>query len=299
MYLITGATGHIGNLVARDLLSKGKKVRVVSRHEDKLKDLVKLGAEAFAGDVLDHQFVNKAFNGIEAAFCLLPPNLLSKNVRSEQQKIARNYTDAVKSNGVKSVILLSSIGAHIGKGSGIVDGLADLESYFSELKDVNVLNLRPGYFMENLYVQLGTIKSSGIIGTGLKTDLRIPLVATKDIAAIVSKHLISLNFRGNIIEYVLGPKDLDFNEITRIIGKAIDRNDLKYVQYSMEEWKKGLIQSGYVSENVAELYTEMTESFNSGKALNAHKRTSENTTPTTLEDFAKNLSYEYHHLSAA
>ena len=299
MYLILGATGHIGNLVAKDLLSRGKQVRVVCRDEDKLKDLVKLGAKPFAGNISDKSFVNKAFTGIEAAFCLIPPNLLSKNIRSEQQKIARNYVEAVKSNGVKYVILLSSIGAHLGKGCGIVDGLAEMESRFSELKGVNVLNLRPGYFMENLYMQMSTIRSSGIIGSGIKADIRFPLVATKDIAAVVSKHLNLLDFKGNTVEYVLGAKDLSFNEITRIISKAIDRNDMKYITYPLEEWKMGLIQSGYISENVAGLYTEMTESFNNGKALNGHLRTHENTTTTTLEDFAKNIAYEYHRLSAA
>jgi uncharacterized protein YbjT (DUF2867 family) len=299
MYLITGGTGNIGSRVARELLSKGQKVRIVGRHGDKMKELVNLGADTLIGDLSSKAFVNKAFSGITAAFCMVPPNSLSNNMRKEQQIIAHNYFNAVKSQRIKNVILLSSIGAHLRKGCGVVDGLADLETYFSELKDVNVLNLRPGFFMENLYVQLNIIKTMGVAGSEIKGDLKFPVVATKDIAEVVKKHLISLDFTGNTIEYVLGPRDLSFNEITRILAKAIDKPDLRYMQFSKEEAKKGMLDSGYVSSNVADLYSEMAGSFNSGLALNAHYRKVQNTTPTTFEQFVEGIAWEYNHYKAA
>jgi len=293
MYLITGATGNIGNRVAKELLSKGKKVRVVSRHQDKLKELVNLGAEALAGDVNDKDFVNKAFAGISAAFCMIPPNTMAKDFRSDQQRVAHNYADAVKTNGVKHVVLLSSVGAHLRNGAGVVDGLADMEGYFAELKQINVLNLRPGYFMENQYFLIPMIKYLGIIGSAIRQDLKFPIVATKDIADKVTIQLLSLDFKGNSVEYVLGPKDLDFNEITHILSNAINKPDLKYVQFSNEEDKKGMVQTGYISENVAELFNELSESFNKGQALKAHTRTPENSTPTSFEEFAKSIAFAY------
>jgi uncharacterized protein YbjT (DUF2867 family) len=168
----------------------------------------------------------------------------------------------------------------------VVDGLGDMEEYFLELKNVNVLNLRPSYFMENIFGQIGTIKQAGCVGSAIKSDLMFPLVATKDIAALGAKRLLELDFKGNSTEYVLGPRDVSYNEIARVIGKAIGKPDLKYIQFSYEEAKKGMVQSGFVSENVAELYNDMAEGFNSGKALNEHKRTSANSTQTTLEEFA-------------
>jgi len=299
MYLITSATGHIGNIVAGDLLSKGKKVRVVSRHGDKMKDFVTSGADALIGDLSNPRFVNKAFEGISAAFCMVPINTLTKTMRKDRQKIARNYVDAVKKNGIKHVILLSSVGAHLREGGGAIDGLADLEAYFSELKDINILTLRPGYFMENLYYELDSIKSSGIIGSTLKGDLNFPIVATKDIAAIVEKRLLSLDFKGHSIEYILGPKDLNYNDITRILGKAINRPELKYVRLSKNDYKNGMVQSGFVSENVADAFIQMEEAFISGGALSAHTRTRENSTPTTFEEFVKDFAYVYQHQKAA
>jgi uncharacterized protein YbjT (DUF2867 family) len=299
MYLITGATGHVGNLVARDLLNKGKKVRVISRHGLKMKDFADSGAEVLIGDLKNPRFVNKVFEGISAAFCILPPDNLSEDLRKERQKIAHSYAQAVKNNGTKHVILLSSVGAHIREGCGMVDGLADMEVYFSHLNNVNVLNLRPTYFMENLFFELNMIKSSGIIGTTIRGDLKFPIVASKDVADVVVKRLLSLDFSGNSIEYVLGPKDLTFNEIAKIIGNAIDRPDLKYVQFPIKDYRNGMVQSGYISENVADELIKMEVAFNSGRAFRAHKRTSDNSTPTTFGEFVRDLAYAYQHQPAA
>ncbi len=299
MYLITGATGHVGSVVARELLSKGKEVRILSRHGVKMKDLVNSGAEPLIGDLSNPKFVNKAFEGITAAFCILPSDNLSKNLRKYRQKIARNYIDAVKHNGVSHVVLMSSIGAHIREGCGAVDALADMEVYFSELKDVNVLNIRAGYFMENLFMELNRIRDSGIITTTISRDLKFPVVASKDVADVVAKRLLALDFKGNSIEYVLGPADLTFSEITEIIGNAIGRSELKYVRISAQEYKKWMVRSGYVSDNVAKGIIQMEEAFNSGWALSAHTRIRENSTPTTFRKFVKDIAFAYSHQIAA
>lgn len=295
MYLITGATGNVGKLVARELILNGKKVRTISRHEKNIKQLYDMGAEAFIGDLTDEKFVMKAFEGITEAYCMIPVHYQSTDIRAFRQRVAHNYLSGARENETKNIILLSSIGAHLRNGCGMVDGLADMEVYFSELSDANVLNLRPSYFMENVYSQIPMIKNSGTIRSGIKKDLKFPVVAAADIAAVVTRHLINLDFRGNTVEYVLGPKDLTYTEITRILSKAMDMQNLQYVQLSRENEKQEMIQSGFISENVAEAFGQMTEKFNSGEALNAHTRTPENSTPTTFEEFAKNIVYAYQH----
>ena len=299
MYLITGSTGHVGSIVARELLSKGKKVRIVGRHGIIMKDLVNSGAEPLIGDLANPRFVNKAFQEISAAFCIMPPNNLSENIRKYRQEIARHCVDAIRHSGTKHVVLMSSVGAHIREGCGIVDSLADMEVYFSGLKNVNLLILRAGYFMENLFLELNSIRNSGIIGATLGGDVKIPVVAAKDVAAVATKRLLALDFKGNSIEYVLGPEDLSFNEIAGIIGNAINRPELKYAQLSAKDYKKWMVQSGYVSENVADGFIQMEKAFNSGWAFGAHTRTRENSTPTTFREFVKEISYAYHHQTAA
>jgi len=92
---------------------------------------------------------------------------------------------------------------------------------------------------------------------------------------------------------------LNFNEITSTVGKAINRPELKYVQLSKSDLKKGMIESGYISENVAEAYAQMVAAFESGEALNDYVRTPQNSTPATFEEFAKNIAFAYHHQTAA
>ena len=288
MYAITGATGNIGKAIAFDLLSKGKKVRAIGRNAERLKELADKGAEIVIGDIYDSTFVQKAFAGCKAVFCLIPPNMQSTDFKRDQYKVADNYVNAVKVNKIKYVLLLSSIGAHLRNGAGIVDGLGYLEERFTELKDVNVLNLRCGYFMENLIGQLEMIKQTGVVGSSIKANLQIPMVATKDIAEYATKRLFDLNFKGNTIEYILGPRDVTYTEATAIIAKAICKPDLKYVEFTHEDAKNGMIHAGFVSRNVAELIVTMAEAINSGKAF-AFTRTRENSSPTTVEEFVKLL----------
>jgi uncharacterized protein YbjT (DUF2867 family) len=293
MYVITAATGNIGRIIATELLANGKKVRVIGRDASKLEEFVKLGADAMAGDVTYYDFVKKAFAGATTVFCLIPPNNKSDDFRKYQNTVARNYADSVKENKINNTVLLSSIGAHLKNGAGVVDGLADMETYFAELKDVNILNLRPSYFMENILGQIGVIKLMGIAGAPAKGDIAIPVVATKDIGAVAAKRLLNLDFKGNTVEYVLGPRNISYNEITAAIGKAIGKPDLKYVQFSYDDFTKNMVMAGYCSENVATGLAQLSEGINNGGVLNHYSRTEANTTPTTVEEFAKTFAQYY------
>jgi len=292
-YVITGATGNIGKGIATILLSQGANVKVISRSADKVKELTDKGAQAAIGDVNDANFVKHAFEGADAVFCLIPPNMHSNDFRTEQKKVAANYAHAVKANHIKHAVLLSSIGAHLRNGAGIVDGLGDMEELFLDLKDVNVLNLRPSYFMENTFGLIGIIKQMGVAGGPIKGDLKFPVVATKDIAAVAAKRLSELNFKGNTVEFVLGQRDLNYNEIASIAGKAIGKPELKYVQFPYEDAVKGMVGMGFCSENVADAMMNLSKALNEGSALNVHTRTAENTTPTSYEEFAHVFAHVY------
>jgi len=292
-YVITGATGNIGKVVAKELLAKGQQVKVVGRSADKLQELVALGAKALVGNITDRKFVVDAFAGADAVFCLQSPNMHASDVRKEQNQISENFLEAVKVNKVPNVILLSSIGADLRNGAGVVDGLGHLEELFLQLKDTNVLNLRPSYFMENTFGLIGVIKHMGIAGNPVKGDIKYPFVATKDIGSVAAQRLLDLNFKGNTVEYVLGAKDYCYDEITAIIGKAIGKPDLKYVQFSYEDSAKGMVDAGFCGADAARLMTELAKLINSG-ALDAKvERTSANTTPTSYEDFVQTFAWVY------
>jgi uncharacterized protein YbjT (DUF2867 family) len=294
MYLITGATGNIGKILATELLSIGKKVRVISRQADKLQFFAEKGADIAVGDLYDAEFVNHAFTGVSESFCMVPPNPLSADFKKDQKMVVDNMFKAVKSNHVKFVVLLSSIGAHLREGTGVVDGLGYMEEKFSDLKDTNIVNLRPGSFMENLFGQIGIIKNLGMTCSPIKGDLKLPMVATKDIAHVAYMLLNYLQFRGHSIKYVLGPRDISYNEITRILGHAIGITDLKYVEVSYEDVEKSMVDSGFVSANVASLLNALSRSFNNGTALNDYQRTPQNSTPTDIKEFSHVFAHVFH-----
>jgi uncharacterized protein YbjT (DUF2867 family) len=292
-YVITGATGKIGTIISKNLLAGGQKVTVIARNADKLKELVDLGAEAMAGNSYDRDFLVKAFKGADAVFCLMMPDMFAGDVYKEQKQIADNFYEAVKANNVPNVVLLSSVGAHLRKGAGIVDGLGYMEELFLQLKDVNVLNLRPTYFMENTFGLIGPIKQMGIAGTPVNPDQRFPMVATKDIGAVAAKRLLDLNFRGNTTEFVLGPKDITYAEVTALVGQSIGKPDLLYVQFPYEDATKAMVASGFCGEDAARLMVELASAINDGTLLNGHQRTEANSTPTSYEEFSQVFAWVY------
>ena len=294
-YVITGATGKIGKIVATELLAKGQSVTVIARNADKLKELADMGAIALAGDSYDREFLTKAFKGADAVFCLLMPDMFAADVFQEQKKISDNYFEALKANNVPNVVLLSSVGAHLRKGAGIVDGLGYMEELLLGLKEANVLNLRPTYFMENTQGLIGTIKQMGIAGTPVKADVKFPMVATKDIGAVAAKRLLDLSFTGNTIEFVLGPRDITYAEVTAIAGQAIGKPELTYMQFPGEDAIKGMVASGFCGEDAARLMVGLAKAINDGTLLDGHQRTEANSTPTTYEEFSQVFAWVFLH----
>lgn len=289
-YVITGATGNIGHVLSEKLLAAGNTVVAIGRNQDKLKTLSNKGALTVTGDLKDAAFLTKTFQGADGVFAMIPPEYGSNDFRKYQNEVGDAIISAIKSSGVKNVVFLSSIGAHLSEKAGVVQGLYDVEQKLNKLQGVNIKILRPGYFMENLFMEVGIIKQAGIAGSALRGDAPIAVVATKDIAEVAVKHLSKLDFKGISVEYILGAREYTYNEITKLLGNAIGKTDLIYVQFPYPDAKQGMIQSG-MSENVADLMNELVEVLNNGNA--DYIRNTSNTTPTTVEEFAPIFAAAY------
>jgi uncharacterized protein YbjT (DUF2867 family) len=184
---------------------------------------------------------------------------------------------------VKYVVNLSSQGAHLSDKTGPIKGLHDQEQRLNKLKGVNILHLRPTYFMENLLANIDMIKQMNIMGSAIRGDMKLPMIATQDIAQFAAERLLKKDFSGMTVKDLLGQRDVSMNEAAEIIGKKIDKPDLKYVQFSYEDTEKALVDMGF-SADVAGLFIEMSKAFNQ-KLINT-PRTRENTTDTPLEEYA-------------
>ncbi len=205
--VVTGATGNIGQELAARLLSRGHAVRAVARGAEKLAALGAKGAELKAGSLDDRRFLTEAFRGATAVFAMLPPNYGATDFHAAQRKIAESIVGAIQDAGVKRVVTLSSVGAEQASGTGPILGLHVLEKLVDAVAGLDVVHLRPAYFMENLLGSVGLIKSAGINGSPMKSDLPVSMVATRDIAAAASQYLDEARFKGRAVAYLFGAKD--------------------------------------------------------------------------------------------
>jgi uncharacterized protein YbjT (DUF2867 family) len=292
MISVMGATGQVGREIASRLLKAGQKVRALGRSQAKLSELQGAGAEAHAGDAEDASFLAKAFDGADAVFTLLPPDLASTDYRALQDREGAAIVQAVRESGVRHVVLLSSVGAEVPSGTGPIAGLGAQEARLRELRGTNVLALRPGYFFENFYATLPVIKHQGVIGDAIAADLLLPMVATRDIGAAAAQALQARDWNGFVVRELLGPRDLTHAEATRIIGQRIGRPDLPYVQLPPADMVSALTQAG-LSANIAGLFVEMAQAMNEGRVKSVEGRNPSNTTATRFEDFADELAQAY------
>lgn len=288
MYIVLGASGNTGHVVASYLLSNNKKVRVVARNADHLQFLAQKGAEVFAADLTDAQALTKAFQGAEAAYVMIPPNVSTNDVSGFQEVVGETITTAIRDSGTKNVLALSSIGADKPSGTGPVAGLHSFEQKLNRIEKTNVLFLRAGYFMENTLPQAVAIHKMGLAVGPLRPDLKMPMIATCDIGKAAGEALLKLDFQGKQTRELLGNRDLDYTEVAAIIGKEIGQPELKYVQASDEQLRGNLIQMG-MSGNFVDLLLEMAHALNSGYMRALEPRTERNTTKSTFEDFVAEL----------
>ncbi len=286
--VICGATGHVGSKIAETLLGSGHPIRVVGRERVRLGPLAAKGAEPFPGDVRDTAFLEKAFAGARAAFILIPPKHDAPNIRAYQDELSDALSSALSAARVPRVVTLSSIGADLPEGTGLIRGLHELESKLDRQAERAVVHLRAGYFMENHLFSIPLIRARGQNGSPVRPEVPIPMVATKDIAGMAVRALLDDKAAGHAVRYVLGPRDLSLAEATGILGEAIGTSGLKYVQFPEAEARKAMIAMG-MSGSVADAMLEMERAFNDGRIRPTQPRSAENTTPTTLEEFAKTV----------
>src|SRR5262249_42850059 len=150
--------------------------------------------------------------------------------------------------------------------------LHHMETSFSKIPGLNVLFLRPGYFMENLMGQVGAIQNFGIAGSPVRPDLPIPMIATEDIGNAAAEHLLKLDFSGQETKELQGQRDLTYAEVASILGKAVGKPDLQYVQMPANEFIGALTNMG-LKKSYAEIIVEMCDAMNDERMKALEPRT--------------------------
>jgi uncharacterized protein YbjT (DUF2867 family) len=285
---VMGASGNIGSKITEHLLAAGHTVRAIGRSEARLAGAKARGAELHIGDAADAGFLTGAFTGADGAFTMQPSDQTAADLLADQDRDGEAIVAAATRSGVPHLVALSSVGGEVAAGTGPIAGLHQQEERLKHLTGTNVLVLRPGYFFENFLHVLPLIRQQGINGGGAAGATTIPMIATKDIAAFAAAALAARDWTGFTVRELLGARDLSFAEATRILGEAIGKPDLAYVQFPYADYAGALQQAG-LSKKVADLYAEMEKALDDRLIVSVEGRSGANTTPTTLEQFAREV----------
>jgi len=125
MILVTGATGHIGNVLVRKLLERGEKVRVLILPGESRVPLAGLNIETVEGDVLDTSSLFNAFKGVRGVFHLAGIISIMPGANPVVHKVnvegTRNVMQAAKEIRLKKLIYTSSIHAIQRVNDGVID----------------------------------------------------------------------------------------------------------------------------------------------------------------------------------
>ncbi len=283
-YVVLGASGNTGSIVGDFLLSKGEKVRVVGRDAGRLQRFVDKGGEAFTAELSDAAALTKAFSGAQAAYLLLPPVKSRETQARESDAIAK----AVTESGLRYAVHLSSYGAQVTENTGPLVGLHASEEKLNAISGLNFLNLRAAYFMENNLAGIGMIRGMGLFGNALLPDLKVPMIATRDVGDYAAQRLLHLDFSGKQTRELLGERDLSMTEVTAVIGRGIGKPDLRYQQFPYEQVQQALTDLGVPPAGAA-LYVEMYKAINEKVVVPLEPRSPENTSSTSFESFVQDV----------
>jgi len=283
---ITTPTGNIGSKLVRKLLAESDhQLILLARNASKLKDAEQKGAAIAEGDLQDKDYVIRATRDVDTLFWVHPPKYDADDFVDYYRELAEIGAEAIKTNEIKNVVFISSMGAHLGHGTGVVDGLHIAEKILKDAAD-NLTILRPTLFMENFLMSAETIKSDGTIYLPVSGDTTLPMIATQDISEAAYDAILNPSSGTNVWS-LHGPRDYSFDEAASIIGKAIGK-DVKHTEVPGEATREVLINMG-MSQDAAKRMVELYDAMNTGHMKDEQPRSEQTTTPTKLEDFAQRV----------
>lgn len=283
MFVLLGSNGRITSRLSRLLLAAGHPVRVVGRHADTLAALTRIGGESAAGDVGDAAFLEHAFAGATAAYTMIPPCYGEPDMRAAQGRIGAAIARALDKARVPRVVNLSSMGAELPQGTGPIEALHDQEQRLNALSGVDLLHLRPGSFMENLLPAAAVVAAAGVLPGREAPDAVVPMVATQDIAAVAARELVAPQHRGVLLLHA--PRHASMREAAAVLGAAIGRPELAYVQSTAADGKAALRAHGF-SASAADQIEALARWLSTSPLASASVAPAA-VQPTTLEAFAR------------
>ena len=285
MIVVTAPTGQIGHQILDNVLDSTEAIRVIVRDPSRLSPRERERVEIVQGSHDDIDVVTKAFAGADCVFWLVPPNPHAESSEGYYLDFTRPACEAIKSQGVKRVVAVSSLGREFGENAGLLSCAYAMDQLI-ESTGVSYRALRMPFFMENLLGQVEAIKSQGMFFLANSGDRKLATCATRDIAAVAARLLLDDSWSGQDSVPVLGPDDLSPNDMAQIMSEVLER-PVRFQQVSGEGYKATLMQYG-LSEAWAQGVVDMVAAQNNG-IYDAEQRASQSTTPTSFRQWCEEV----------
>ncbi|MDR6477343.1 uncharacterized protein YbjT (DUF2867 family) [Paraburkholderia graminis] len=240
MFLVMGITGRVGGATAQHLLAQGKKVRALVRNREKAANWADQGVELVDGDWNDAAAVERALEGVEGAFVMLPAVWAPSPDFREAKSVIANYVEALDRTVPPRVVVLSSMGANRTSGLGMITALSLLEEGLRHLT-LPIAYVRAGGFFENFLYGLHVAKDGTLPVYYNPTSRKSTMVATDDIGAEVATLLTGPAWSGHrVVE--LGSM-VSADEVAAQLGEVLQR-DVKAFAIPRAGWAAAFEQFG-------------------------------------------------------
>ena len=228
-----------------------------------------------------------AFAGANTVFWLVPPNPRAETVEAAYVDFTAPAAGAFIRHDVKRVVGISALGRGTPQASraGLVTGSLAMDDLIARTGVAYRAVTCPS-FMDNLLRQVDAIRNRGTFFSPIDGDRKLPTCATRDIAAVAARLLLDTSWTGAGESAVLGPEDLSFTDMARLMTDALGR-PVRFQQTSFDAYKAQFVARG-MSESMAQAMTDMASAKNEGLD-NAERRTPENTTPTRFETWCEEV----------
>jgi uncharacterized protein YbjT (DUF2867 family) len=260
MFVVVGATGNTGSVVAETLVSRKQPVRIVVRSADKGAAWKAKGAEIAVASLDDVSALTKAFEGAKGVYLLVPPNYGAAAWLTDQRARMDRAAEAVKKSGISHVVFLSSVGGHIAEGTGPIKAARYGEQVLGKSVS-NLTVLRPSYFMDNWAPVLGAAKGQGLLPTFIAPQAMVPMISTRDIGRVGAEQLMA-GGKGKQIVELAGPEEYSPEQVAAALSQILGRE--VSAQHAPLSAVGPTFKSFGFSDEAAKLFEEMYTSFSTG-----------------------------------
>ncbi|MFE9557722.1 NAD(P)H-binding protein [Streptomyces sp. NPDC006703] len=286
MIVITAPTGNIGRhllpLLLESAPAHGEGLRVIVRDPARLPEAVRERVEVITGSHGDAEVVDRAFEGADAVFWLVPPDA-SLTPDDAYRGFTRPAANALATHGVGHVVGVSALGrvSPLAHRAGLVTASLAMDDLIAGTGVAYRALANPSFF-ENILEEADSIRAKGVFTDAVHADRKAPLVAVADIAAVAARLLTDRSWTGSESVPVLGPRDLSYSDLARIMTEQLGR-PVRYERQPLGELHATLLGYG-LNEAFVQGVVDMKRAKNEGLDAGV-ARTPDTASPTSFEQW--------------